>query len=106
MSDEFLKDPYPTLDLLRDTEPAFWSEAWKAWLVSRYDDCLAGMRDYQTYSNVGRRQVVFDQLPPETRSNGGPLSRPFSGGMGNVAPPDHLRLSKLGCKAFATRPSA
>lgn len=104
MSDEFLTDPYPTLNLMRDTEPVFWSEAWNAWLVSRYDDCLAGMRDYQAYSNVGRRQVVFDQLPPETRSRVEPLSRHFSGGMGNVDPPEHSRLRRLVSKAFT--PSA
>lgn len=104
MSDEFLTDPYPALNLLRDAEPVFWSEAWKAWLVSRYDDCLAGMRDYQAYSNVGRRQVVFDQLPLETRSKVEPLSRHFSGGMGNVDPPEHSRLRRLVSKAFT--PSA
>jgi len=100
MSAEFLSDPYPALNLLRHDEPVFWSHAWNAWLVSRYDDCVAGMRDYKDYSNVGRRQVVFDQLPPDTRAKVEPLSRHFSGGMGNVDPPDHTRLRKLVSKAF------
>jgi cytochrome P450 len=100
MSPEFLTDPYPALNLLRDQEPVFWSEAWKAWLILRYDDCLAGMREYKDYSNVGRRQVVFDQLPPDSRAKVEPLSRHFSGGMGNVDPPDHTRLRKLVSRAF------
>jgi len=99
-SADFLTDPYPTLARLRTHEPVFWSEAWRAWLVTRYDDCLAGMRDYKEYSNVGRRQVVFDQLPPDTRARVEPLSRHFSGGMGNVDPPEHSRLRKLVSKAF------
>jgi cytochrome P450 len=103
-SAEFLTDPYPTLTRLRTDEPVFWSEAWKAWLISRYDDCLAGMRDYKEYSNLGRRQVVFDQLPPDTRAKVEPLSRHFSGGMGNVDPPEHSRLRKLVSRAFT--PSA
>ena len=100
----FLTDPYPTLTRLRIQEPVFWSKAWNAWLITRYDDCLAGMRDYRDYSNVGRRQVVFDQLPPATRAKVEPLSRHFSGGMGNVDPPEHSRLRRLVSKAFT--PSA
>ena len=103
MGDEFVIDPYPTLNRLRTFEPVYWSDAWKAWLVTRYDDCLFGMRDYKAHSNVGRRQVVFDQLPPQTRSKIEPLSRHFSGGMGNVDPPEHTRLRKLVSRAFTPK---
>jgi cytochrome P450 len=92
MSDQFVADPYPILHALREEAPVYRSEAWHSWLVTRYDDCLAGLRDHQLYSNVGRRQAIFDRLPEAIRTRVAPLARHFSGGMGNVDPPEHSRL--------------
>ena len=38
LSPEFLQDPYPTLDKMRQEDPVLWSETGKYWIVTRYDD--------------------------------------------------------------------
>jgi cytochrome P450 len=38
LSDEFVVDPYPTYARLRREDPVHSSEAWGAWVVSRYAD--------------------------------------------------------------------
>jgi cytochrome P450 len=103
MGDAFVRDPYPILARLRSEAPVVWSDAWDSWVVTRYDDCLAGLRDHAVFSNVGRRQVIFDRLPPETRAKVEPLSRHFSGGMGNVDPPEHARLRRHVSKSWTPR---
>ena len=32
----FSQDPYPAYARLRDEDPVHWSEAWGAWLITRY----------------------------------------------------------------------
>ena len=35
-------DPYPFFDELRSTEPVHWSDRYRAWFISRWDDTLRG----------------------------------------------------------------
>ena len=53
-SAEFVRDPYPLLDLLREREGAYWSESLGAWVLTRYHDIVATFRDAGTYANEGR----------------------------------------------------
>jgi cytochrome P450 len=39
------EDPYPAYARLRDEDPAHWCPRLRAWLLSRYDDVAAGLRD-------------------------------------------------------------
>jgi hypothetical protein len=38
-------DPYPFFRRLREEDPVHWCEPMNLWLVTRYDDVLAGLRD-------------------------------------------------------------
>ena len=38
-------DPYPFLARLREEDPVHYSEAHRAWLVTRYDDVVAAFGD-------------------------------------------------------------
>ena len=44
-------DPYPFFRRLREEDPVHWCEPMNLWLVTRYDDVLAGLRDPRLSSN-------------------------------------------------------
>jgi cytochrome P450 len=99
----FTQDPYPTYRLLREHEPVHWSDAWGVWVLTRYDDTLAVLNDYRTYSNAGRFSALLDQLPAEVQGEVQPLRRHYSSGLIQSDPPDHTRLRGLVRMAFTPR---
>ena len=99
----FYQDPYPVYQRLLEEEPVFWSERIGAWLISRYDDVGATIRDTTHFSNRGRFSGVLDRLPPEVRPEFKPLENHFSVGMIGSDPPDHGRLRGLINRAFTPR---
>jgi unspecific monooxygenase len=48
----FLENPHPALARLRAEEPVYYDNAFEAWVVTSYDDCVAVLRDAETYSSV------------------------------------------------------
>lgn len=93
LSPRVYNDPYPTYAALRAKDPVHWSPLMDSWVVARYADVDAILRDHQRFSN-----------DPRTRDTGrarraGPnalteLSMLF------LDPPDHTRLRALVSKAF------
>ena len=51
-----------------------WSERHRAWLVTRFDDCSAGLSNFKDLSS-DRVKPLLDVMPPERRAQAGPLSR-------------------------------
>jgi pimeloyl-[acyl-carrier protein] synthase len=43
--EERLQDPYPFFWRLREEDSVHWCAPMNMWLVSRYDDVFAGLRD-------------------------------------------------------------
>jgi cytochrome P450 len=54
-SDEFLADPWPIYQKLRRTDPVHWSEAFKAFLITRSEDVLALLADRRVVSGFPMR---------------------------------------------------
>ena len=102
-SPEFLSDPYPVYQRLRDEQPVHWSDVWNCWLLTRHDDVVESLRDLDRYTNVGTTQRFLDQLPDETLGRIGPLYEHFSIGLSRSDPPGHSRLRRLTSKAFTPR---
>ena len=50
---EIHEDPYPVYRWLRDEAPAYWNPRRGFWALSRFDDVLRALADYETYSSVG-----------------------------------------------------
>ncbi len=48
----YLESPHPALARLRAQEPVHYSEDFEAWIVTSYDDCVAVLRDHETFSSV------------------------------------------------------
>jgi len=46
---EFVADPYPLYQRLRDEEPVHHNPEMKFWALTRYDDVYEGLRDNQTF---------------------------------------------------------
>lgn len=76
---EFIANPYPTYRLLRENDPVHYSNAWGVWVLTRYDDVVAILRDPKRFSNAGRYAALLDQLPAEVQTQVGPLRRHYSG---------------------------
>ncbi|MFI0352340.1 cytochrome P450 [Actinomadura sp. 9N407] len=102
-SPEFVADPYPAFAGLRVERPVFFDEATGQWVISRYADVDALLRDRRlgrSYLHVADHEG-FGQ-PPEAE-----FLAPFWGlvraGMLDVEPPVHTRLRRLVSRAFTAR---
>ena len=102
-SEDFVADPYPTYARLRAEGSVFQSESQGAWLVARYDDVAATIRDPRRFSSQGRFSAVLEPLPLDERTRFDPLERHFSVGLLGSDPPDHTRLRHLINRAFTPR---
>ncbi|MEQ0561812.1 cytochrome P450 [Amycolatopsis sp. NEAU-NG30] len=54
-SDEFLADPWPIYKELRRSDPVHWSEAFRAFLVTRFEDVVELLTDRQVVSGFPMR---------------------------------------------------
>jgi cytochrome P450 len=94
LSTEFQDDPYPVFHALRESDPVHQT-AIGPWLVSRYDDAVAVLRDPHL-SNDRRRAGLGEQARSSRAGRD-------EGVMLFVDPPDHTRLRGLVSKAFTPR---
>jgi len=101
LSPDYFTDPYPAFRRLREEDPVHWCEPWNCWIVSRYTDVLAGLRqDGRQFSAVGRFGAFLDALPEAERPRFQPIKDHYSVGLLHSDPPDHTRLRGLVSKAF------
>lgn len=99
----FFADPYPAYRTLRNEAPVFWSDAWGAWVLTRYDDVVNVLRTPSVFSSAGRVLHLLDQLPDEQQARTQFLRRHYSVGIGHSDPPAHTRLRELVAPLFAPR---
>jgi hypothetical protein len=104
VSGQFVRDPYPALARLRDTDPVYWSDSLGGWILTRYDDILATFKDVAAYSNEGRLGRASAYLPAEARGRLGAFEAHYrTKGLLHSDPPDHTRLRRLVLRAFSPR---
>jgi 4-methoxybenzoate monooxygenase (O-demethylating) len=63
-SDEFLTDPFPALDVLREAGPAVYLTSYGVWAVAGYRDAHAVLRDFGRFSSasgVGLANLLTDE---------------------------------------------
>jgi unspecific monooxygenase len=99
----FIADPYDEYDELRRAAPVLYDEATDHWLISRYRDVDALLRDRRfgrTYLHVADHEEMGRPAPPDWH-------RPFwdliNAGILDMEPPDHTRVRRLVAKAFTPR---
>ena len=89
------QDPYPAYAALRERSQAHRSRLMNAWIFGRYPDVEIILRDWQRFSNDGRKART-----PGRRSV---IPDPGTPTMLSLDPPDHRRLRALVSKAFTPR---
>ncbi len=101
-SEAFNQNPYPVYQAMREEAPVYWSDAWGCWLLTRYEDIIKTLQDYQTFTSLGRLTATME-LPAPLWEKVAPLVRHYSQGLINVDPPDHTRMRQLVHMAFTPR---
>ena len=99
----FAANPYPAYTRLRSEAPVHWSETWHCWLLTRYEDCDAVLRDTGRFTNVGRIARFLDTLSPSDRQRARPLYDHFAAGLNHSDPPSHTRMRGLVAKALTPK---
>lgn len=99
-----LSDPFPVYERLRREAPVAWSEAWQAWVVSRYEDVLPSLKDKENLSNENRQGLLFEGMEPRHREELSKLRHYFAQkDVIGSDPPDHTRMRGLVQKAFTPK---
>ena len=96
-SSEFKADPFSFYARLRSEAPVYQTtlpDKRKAWLIARYDDVLAVLKD----NRFGKDKLIAER-PPWLP----PTFKPLIRNMLDVDAPDHTRLRSLVQKAFLPR---
>lgn len=93
-----LADPFPLYRRMRDEDPAHWSPALKAWVLTRYDDVKAACLDETMSSD--RLRPFFARMPSEEARRIAELIRVLTLWMVFRDPPEHTRLRRLSAKVF------
>ncbi len=99
----FIANPYPTYAELRERYPVLYNGDTNQWIVSRYADVNALLRDRRlgrTYLHVASHQEMGRPEEPEWHA---PFWHLIRNGMLDREPPDHTRLRRLVSRAFTPR---
>jgi len=99
----FVADPYPVYAELRERKPVCYDELTDHWLVSRYVDVDALLRDRRfgrTYVHVATHAEMGR---PEEPTSLAPFWHLIRSGILDMEPPDHTRVRSLVSKAFTPR---
>jgi cytochrome P450 len=103
LSPEFQANPYPYYDMLRASAPMFHWEQWNMWFFTRYDDCVALLKDNrlgrEILNYMSREELGWPEPDPQVE----PLAELNRGWMLFRDPPTHTRLRMLVHKAFTPR---
>jgi cytochrome P450 len=55
LAPDVIANPYPTYRRLREAHPVYWHEGLQSWVLSRYADCQAALRDAELFTADWRR---------------------------------------------------
>jgi cytochrome P450 len=102
-SPRFKADPFPFYARLRNespVHPVMLPGKQRAWLITRYDDVVAALRDERLAKD---RLNAMSAEQKKKQPWMPPMFRPLTRNMLDLDPPDHTRLRALVQKAFTPR---
>jgi cytochrome P450 PksS len=98
---EALANSYPLFKRMRSEDPVHYSEALGYWVLTRYRDVEAALRDERLSSN--RKALFINKLGSLDVKEIQNFLALTSNWMIETDPPEHTRLRKLGKQGFTTR---
>ena len=102
LSPEQRRDPYPVYAEARERAPVFYAERYGFWVVTRYEDVLAVLKDDDTFSSRDALTSSPVELPAEVQAvlaEGWPEMPVII----DTDPPLHTRIRGLITRAFTPR---
>jgi cytochrome P450 len=94
-------NPFPIFRRLQDEDPVHWSEALKAWTITRYEDVRRVALDREL--SAERVHPFFEVMPSEEQRKLRDLQHYLTLWAVFKDPPDHTRLRSLMNRAFTPR---
>ena len=94
-------DPHAVLSEMRTTCPVFFDEPLDSWVITRYDDVVACLKDPRMY--VVEECKRIDALPPAQQAELVPLRRIFNEWGGRSVARDHDVFLRVVKKYFTPR---
>lgn len=100
---EFLANPHPIFQMIREQERLQWNEAMEIWIMARYEDVDALLMHPRMSADRASATNRLAQIAEQERSEEdfGPFARVNT--MLTSDPPEHTRLRRLVSKAFTPR---
>lgn len=89
-SNEFDANPFPFYKDLQENAPCFWSEEAQKWVLTRYDDVVNALNDWETYSSA--KGNLVDEFPGRAGNT-----------LGSMDPPRHDEVRAVIQSVFAKR---
>ncbi len=86
----FDANPFPFYQDLQENHPCFWSEEADKWILTRYEDVVNALNDWQTYSSA--KGNLVDEFPGRAGNT-----------LGSMDPPRHDQLRAIVQSVFARR---
>lgn len=96
---EFLRDPYPTYAQLRREAPFYWYAPWQAYIVTRYRDIDALLRDRR----LGRVLENVRDKPAQMPEAHWQFEMTRAGSLLELEPPDHTRIKGVFHQTFTPK---
>jgi cytochrome P450 len=94
-SDDYFDNPYDTYRRLRDEAPAYYSDTYGFWALSRYEDVNRAHKDWQTFTSTHGSSLDMMLAPPEYWEERRLII--------SMDPPEHDRLRSLVSRVFTPR---
>jgi cytochrome P450 len=97
-------NPYPAVAELRETDPVHWHDQWGGWIVTRYDDVVAALRNADSLKSERMRNYIASRESFGREVGSGVVTREIlSRWLSFSDPPVHTRLRLLVNKAFTPK---
>ncbi len=100
---DFIADPYPRLNQLREQTPLFWHETTGQWMLTRFDDVQDTLRDRRLGRVYDHRYSHAEFGQPEPDPRWADFHQHERWSLLSLEPPDHTRLRGLVSRAFTPR---
>ncbi|MFQ5932813.1 MAG: cytochrome P450 [Nitrospiraceae bacterium] len=94
MAQDVIVDPHSYYRQLRELDPIHWNERWGGWILTRYDDVVAVLRDSQRFSS-DRMAYLARELSDEDQDRYSLLFEVLSRWLVFTDPPVHTKLRLL-----------